>query len=835
MHLLLRLAVVCASLAATLPLAPLWADAPKHVQVVQTFEPARNNGTPLVQVRFSNTVVGTFAIDTGEYECVMTNTFARRLGLDTAAASNLQFFGFQLIRTVQVPTLKLANLTVSGQTFRVMPQSFLPSFSGRQIDGILGGDLLARFALRIDYPAHELGWITPGDLNAETASVLGFTPQNLIELGQERAPWVSGKVNHYTLRADFQNGNDTASEDLMIDTGSFDTVISNPLAEKLRLTPLGTEVTGTLSEPLATVTRSTVAKMQIGPMVLSNVSVIAPQQKDTGFPSLLGENVLSNCVVLFDFGPHRLYLKPVLPPVKASASVPADRKLINWDRLRAAPDLPSLEEMLAGGFVPEAADTLAEQAKRLDAPLSDPAKNVERLEKLAALRQAGGDKPGAKAAFDQAITEAAAAVKAQPADGPVAGRWVDALVLAGKYEDALAAATLTTQRLPLFAPAWRQLGGALTVRVLSLLTGRQEALTEAKALRLTIPKRAPLTKAQSQLTLSLLTQAHAAFDKSVALAPADPLGYRERGVFYFVSRLAPTSLQQAGVKITLPASEVPSVEMSQALAVADWQQCAALSASDAKFLAVAAYLDRHMLFFHDRPWLAAHLKGRLAVSLPPELMTADKAQDRLGVLTKSADKAAASAAWIALGQVQLVKSEVSSDADLSWRQAVALDPANFEALSLLALHLKQNEKWVDLQGLLTQQCAAHDSVPVRLTLAAYLNGAGLPAEAEIQVRAAAALAPANATVNLVLADFLLARSNGDPAALAEAKTCLDKARLGYSALAAPEQKATLATSEAVWLALDHDPAGAERKLEELARAQPNCTQVREALAALLPY
>ena len=818
-----------------LTFSPATADSPKHVQVVQSFEPARNNGTPLVQVRFSNTVVGTFAIDTGEYECVMTDAFAQRLGLNVTDDKTLQFYpGFGFLRLLQIPKLQLDNLSITGQVFRIVTPAFLPLFSDRPIDGILGGDLLARFALRIDYPAHQIGWIMPGDLSAASAREMGFTPQNLIELGQQQTPWAIGKVNHYTLRADFQNGVSTASEDLMIDTGAPNTLISNPLAENLKLSPLGTEIAGTLSEPVSSVTRSTVAKMQIGQTTLSNVSVLAPQRKDTGFPSLLGENVLSDCVVLLDFGPHRFYLRPVLPPVKGDAAVPADKKQINWDRLRNAPDLPSLEEMLRSGFGPEAADTLAEQAKRLEMPLGDSAKDVERLEKLAVLRQVGGDNTGAKAAFAEAATKAAADAQVHPTDGGAAGRWVNSLLLAEQYDDALAAATQNTQRLPIFAPAWRKLGGVLTARTLFLLTGRQETLTESNALHLTIPKSTPPTQAQSLLAQSLLMQAHAALDHSLALAPTDAAGYRDRGVFWLVSRVVQDFLRQAKLKIKMPASETPNAEAALALTLADWQQEAALSLDDPEQLAIAAYLDRAVPFFHDRVWLTSHLKdtGR---AVPGTLVTAQTAEAQLMNLTKNSDKTRAASAWTALGNVQLGKNEASPDADVSWRQALTLDPAKPEPLRLLAAHLRRNEKWTDLQSLLTEQCAVRDSVPLRLTLAVYSNGAGLPAEAEAQVRAAKTLAPENASVNLVLADFLLARSSGNPAALSEAKTCLDKAHLGFGALATAGQKATLATSEAVWLALDHDPVGAEKQLVDLANAQPNCTQVREALAALVPY
>ncbi len=643
------------------------------------------------------------------------------------------------------------------------------------------------------------------------------------------------KISHYSVRADFQNGPETDSEDMFIDTGSPSTLVSAKIAEDLHLRLLAETSVKILDRPATPYHRSTIPRIQIGQSVLTGVSVLASQRKDTGIPPILGENVLSDCVVLLDFGPHRFYLKPVLPPAKADAVVPADKKQIDWDRLRAAPSLPTMEEMLADGFAPDAQDTFSEQVARLRDSDPDSTKNSARLETLGALLREGQDEAGAKSAFAQAVMISKTTAAAHPGDAVLAGQWADALLLADRDDEAIAAAIQTTVRFPASAPGWRHLGNMLASHALFLLAGERVPLDEAEALRLMqdVPD-SVATPAQAALVQPLLSQAHAAFNKSMSLAPSDAQGYQARGLFRLADRIALTSLQQAGVRITLPAPEVPSEETAQALAIADWQQCAAISADDVKCLAMTAYLDQQMPFFHNRPWLIAHLKGRPA-ALPKELMTADTAEARLAALTKSADKTVAASAWTSLGTVQLEKSADSPDADASWRQALALDPAQPEALRLLALHLRRTEQWTGLHDFLTQQCAVQASVPARLTLAVYLNGAGQPADAEAQVRAAKALAPGNASVNLILADLLLARSGTDPAALAEAKICLGTARLGYGSLATARQKATLTTSEAVWLAVDHDPAGAEQQLVGLAREQPNCTQVREALAALVPY
>ena len=850
-----RVIFACLVLSMTvLPACPrAWADSkPQHQIVVQTFEPARNNGTPLVQVRFSNTLVGTFIVDTGEIESVLTEPFARKANFNLVEDADSLAIGLHHVRIVQPPEIRLENLTVVAPAFRVVSQDFIPKFDGRTVDGILGGNLLSQFALKIDYPAHEIDWITPGNLDDKSAAELGFTPQNRVELGQERSDWVTLKINHYSIAASFQNGNNTASEDMFIDTGSPSTLVSADLADQLRLRSQATESVKILDRPAASYRRSAIGKMQIGQTSLADVAVLASQRKDTGIPPILGENVLSNCVVLLDFGPHRFYLKPVLPPTKDDSLAPLDKKQILWDRLRAAPDLPTIEEMLADGFAPDAQDSLTEQVAHLQAPDLDGAKDIARLEKLGALLRLGQDKAGAKSAFAQAGTQAKAAAAAHPDDGILAGQWVDALTLADRDDEAIAAAMQTTMRLPSYAPGWRHLGDVLMSHALFLLAGARITFTEAEMLRLMqgVPD-SVATPAQSALVQPLLTQAYAAFNKSIALAPTDSQGYRERGLFRLASRIALTSMQHANVKITLPAPEVPSEDMAKALAIADWQQGAVLNANDVKLLAVTADLDQQMPVFHDRPWLAAHLKGTqmkgTQSALPLALMTTADVQARLKVLTQSADKTLAASAWTALGTAQAGTTDSSSSAssgsitsgvtqaESSWRQALALNPAQSDALTALASRLHQDGRWVELSELLTHQTAVCDTVPTRLALASVLSAENLPAPAEAQVRAALALAPGNATVNLILADLLLARSSGDAAALSEAAACLSRARLGYGTLATGEQKATLTTAQAVWLALDHDPDAAEKQLVALAREQPNCTQAREALAALIPY
>jgi predicted Zn-dependent protease len=212
------------------------------------------------------------------------------------------------------------------------------------------------------------------------------------------------------------------------------------------------------------------------------------------------------------------------------------------------------------------------------------------------------------------------------------------------------------------------------------------------------------------------------------------------------------------------------------------------------------------------------------------LMTAKTASARLAALAQSSDKLLAAQALEALGEVQASQCDPAAEATL--RQAVALDPERIGALSALASRLVAASRLPELRDLLTTQIALHDTLPVRLLLAAVCTALDKPDDAETQARAALKSAPDNPVANQMLAGLLLARSGYDNAVLSEVPSCLAKAKADYGALATPQEKAGLRTMQAVWLALTSDPAGARQQLIDLSKEEPTSTQVREALSAM---
>lgn len=165
------LLLLLASLYVLLPTAAVRAGNTPHQAVAGHFDVIPGAGQPLVEVEFHNPKTGEiktglFIIDTGAYDSIITSAFAKRLGYkqDTNPAFLSELLsGSALVSksVVHVSDMRLGKLHVSDITFQVAPSNPVGTYNGRPVDGLLGGTLLSRFALLLDYPHHTLVWILP--------------------------------------------------------------------------------------------------------------------------------------------------------------------------------------------------------------------------------------------------------------------------------------------------------------------------------------------------------------------------------------------------------------------------------------------------------------------------------------------------------------------------------------------------------------------------------------------------------------------------------------------------------------------------------------------------
>jgi tetratricopeptide (TPR) repeat protein len=821
---------------------------PPHRAVAGPFTLSRDGGTPLVEVEFHNPKTGElktglFVIDTGAYDSIITRDFAKRLGYKQDA--NPAFLEELLSQSalvsssvVHVSDMRIGRLRVSDITFQVAGGT-IDSENGRPIDGLIGGTLLSRFALLLDYPHHTLSWVYPGNLDDATVTELGLDPKTGIGLHQDTVVDMGVKEDRYSTRVQLQDGDKKSAEEMFFDTGAPGSSLSSGSAERLKLVSTGLEPFSfaLLRPDLAN--RSSVPTFQIGPQVFSDVSVIYPSHSGSYMVPLIGENVLGGCLVLFDFGPHRCFLKPVLPGMTPGPMPPLDTNAIDWERLRNAPEALSFPELLSGLLYPETLENVPQEMAHLEASPASVTGTTEHYARLGRLLHESGDDAGAKAALEEDVRLCRAEADAHPEDAGKASLWTDALVQAGQTSDALTAAEKDAAHWPASPAALRSLGLAQEARAAALLLGDlgsdvtkdatdDQALSQALPLKQKPGRPDPV---RLQQIAALRQQARESYGQAVALAPLDPEGYNRRARFWLLDRLLLVLMGGLGVK-----GQSPSLESALAAELADYRTEARLRPDDAVVLRRVVLLDDALPQFHDDGWFRKNLRGtgqenelqNETQSSGP--VTAKAALARLAVLSGSSDPKTAAAALEALGEAQADTDDPAAEATL--RKALAQDPSRPGTLASLAALLVADNRLSALGDLLLKQ-SDEDATPAScLLLSGALSAVGQTATAEEEAREALKRLPDSPAANMALARLLLARSGDDPSVLPEASACLTEAETGLGSFASPAQKAGLQTLQAVRQALSGDPAGARTVLLQVVHDYPSCTQAREALYAL---
>ena len=815
----LVLAPLCGLL---LCLPPARASDPPRRAVAGSFMVSRNNGTPLVEVEFNSGKTGLFMIDTGEYECVITPAGAKRLGCKQDVDPLLR-------PIVPVKDMRIGRLNVADITFRVTSGE-LGAENGRPLDGLLGGNLLSRFALLLDYPHRTLSWIYPGNLDDATVAGLGLDPKSALGLHQESYFELSQKINHYSTRVPLQNGEQRCAEEMYFDTGSQHTSLSAETAKRLKLISTGQQPFAYIFQSDDIANCSVVPTLQIGPQTFSDVSVIYPSHSDSYMVPLIGANILGGCVVLFDFGPHRCFLKPVLPGLVPGPLPALDSRQVDWERLRNAPESPGFALCTLGLVYTGLLEGLPQEITRQKTVLAGVVADADGYEKLAALLRQSGDEPGAKLAAEQEVRLRRADADAHPDDASRAAQWTNALVLAGQNEAALDAAGKNAVRWPASPAALFSLGLAQETRAVFVLLDKPGlTVTDEQASDLTLSlgsKPVKPTPAQQERITTLRSQARESCRQAVALAPSEPASYNRRARFWLLDGLLRKMLDISGAK-----GQAPTTDAALAAEIADFRTEARLLPDNPEVLRRIVLLDKALPQFHDDGWLRKHLRGtgqELDAGSAP--LTEKAALAHLTMLADSPDPRVAAPALEALGTLQLYRDDPAAEATL--RRALERDPARPGALAFLAIRMVSENRRPELGDLLLKQTGKTQTPASCLLLSETLGSVGQSATAEEEAREALKAVPDSPAVNMALARLLLARSGDDPAVLPEAAACLTKAEAGLGGFASPQQKASLQTMRAVAQALSGDLSGARAQLLKLAHDQPTCTQAREALYAL---
>jgi hypothetical protein len=242
-----------------------------------------------------------FVLDTGGLN-LLTPAAARKLGIEGLGHQAVQGVGeaVQAMQVAQVKRYRLGQVVLEDQRFLIvsLPQLLTDRGAQEPIAGLIGYELLRRFATRIDYDHHMLTF-TP---NQAFEGMAGQTPLPLAF--NERTPQVTASI-------------DGVPGVFSLDTGdSGGLTVFEPFARAHGIRKLGkvlaTQMRGAGGKIVAS--EAHVETLALGPFSIAHpLATFAAPAKGVFASSVLGGNlgydVLSQFVLTFDYEHRRLYLQ----------------------------------------------------------------------------------------------------------------------------------------------------------------------------------------------------------------------------------------------------------------------------------------------------------------------------------------------------------------------------------------------------------------------------------------------------------------------------------------------------------------------------------------------
>ncbi len=281
-------------------------------------------GQPLVKVRINKTTEATFLLDTGAGTSIISDTLAKRLGmnLEPAVADNgepVSIFTKKMlmgrVSSLAVGDVAGAEVTYRDQLLLVAEDRTLNHNSLRSkfgsfthIDGILGSNLLEHTALLVNVQDHTLFLLYPGVFSSDQLKQIGLSSPYSLPIAQDKlnAAWYA------TLK--FDNVSAKGEDRLKIDTGSDSTIINGTLAKQLHLEAKSSSQVVTYGG-LATLNVANVSSVHIGDLTLSNFPVEYQRDPHIESTSVFGLDAFRGYRVLIDFLGKTMYLQPNAPSV----------------------------------------------------------------------------------------------------------------------------------------------------------------------------------------------------------------------------------------------------------------------------------------------------------------------------------------------------------------------------------------------------------------------------------------------------------------------------------------------------------------------------------------
>ena len=290
------------------------ADAPARTWTTVSCRSSPGRLQPLITVVLNSTTTATFVLDTGSYVSAVSDTLVKKMGLVPQPYLLAEGRPFILngkpLNKVDAAPLGIGEgktqLAIMRYPLAVFAAKELAPVYGPGVDGIIGTDLLRFMAVRLDCPQHQVTFWYPGNLTPAELVSDGFGHSLIV-------PVTDPDHNAlYYVQGQFQNGLNTATEKMRVDTGISGTFVSPAVASALKLTP---DMTGKIDlfETTATLFRAKVPSARFGDLTLHDFPIYYYEKEDSANPISLGMDVLSGYRVLLDYAHGTVYLKPTVP------------------------------------------------------------------------------------------------------------------------------------------------------------------------------------------------------------------------------------------------------------------------------------------------------------------------------------------------------------------------------------------------------------------------------------------------------------------------------------------------------------------------------------------
>ncbi len=814
----------------------LFADDHQRSGAVLPFDVIRDAGLPYVHVLLNGSYPAVFLIDTGADQSLVSEKVASDLSLRQQPAffgGARETMGNYALNAAYFQTISLGVVTMKNYPLVVIPQLSMFTYPEFRVDGIIGEDVLSRFALSFDFPRRSVTFYGGGNLSLEDLKSIGM--DNAAQLKMRPYPdYAPPPYCDWQVDVVVRNGDRTVTDTLTVDTGSPDTSISRGRADRLNIEPFDRTGAETMQDKLDLGDRLRVTELDISTVALKDWDIGSLGSKQTGIPPLLGEDVYADGKVIFDFPARKFYFLPTMPPADGSAPVleagavdknklvEASMSYLFGNEGMAKPDSGNIDDSDPDGHI------ALLKAKITGADLSSDAKNYGKIGDALYDDRRLDD---AKRAYEQGIALLRQIVSTKPNDADAAADLAVALTDDGQVDEGVQAAQDATKKFPDKSAPFRALGYALHAKSLLVLTGSPrspEVRDDYVDLELLVNRlhSSPPPSSVIGMSSKLADQARSAFNTAVKLAPDDAVAYHARADFENDDAFGRKYVLDQALK-----SEKGGDDFVSPDSYTDDEDAAALL-KPAKIDDVVNALDNDFQHIEiaDEDVLD-HNPGRLWASIPRRHLKA--IEDKMTILKELSETTADNhVSAEATSELAYVATEYQQDNDSAvrlYKAALVQDPTDGSAILGVSKLMSQNIQYDALLAILKDAVAKKDSALARFEIARADDRMGYWQDAQDSLAAGLALKPDSFSLNLAMADQLLALLTTDNTA--KAKLYLDKASAAIGNYPHTERRADLEIALAIYQTETGDVAGARHRMINLLDWFPTSTRAREVIAA----